>query len=203
MVAGCWDALEVSGDGERASVVAEEAYRRFASHPDPATAAVIHLRAAVFRAVGEPAAGLPLIEEALRLFAQTPPSAEHAEAWYRYAIVFLFHAEGRREASRAALNRELEIAEAADATALMSRILSGLAVDAFLRGQVGEGFAALHRGRALAEAAGDGEALLRLAVNESDALLKTGRFQQAAEVARRAGRPPGRPPGQLRCRNLG
>jgi hypothetical protein len=179
------DALEISGDGERAGVLAEEAYRRFAGHPDLATAAVIHLRAAYFRGIEAPAAGLPLIREALRLFEQTPPSADHAEAWFRYATVFLFHAEGRREASRAALNRALEIAEAAGATALISRILSGLAVDAFLRGQVEEGFAALHRGRALAEAAGDGEALLRLAVNESDALLKTGKFQQAAEVARR------------------
>jgi DNA-binding CsgD family transcriptional regulator len=179
------DALEISGDSEHAGVLAEEAYRRFAGHPDPAIAAVVHLRAAVFRGIDAPVAGLPLIQEALRLFGQAPPSADHAEAWFRYAINFLFHAEGRREASRAALNRALEIAEAAGATALISRILSGLAVDAFLRGQVEEGFAALHRGRALAEAAGDGEALLRLAVNESDALLKVGKFQQAADVARR------------------
>ena len=40
------DALEASGDGVRAGAVAEEAYRRFADHPDRATAAVIHLRAA-------------------------------------------------------------------------------------------------------------------------------------------------------------
>src|SRR5215468_5045632 len=179
------DALEISGDGERAGVLAEEAYRQFAGHPDPATAAVIHLRAAVFRAIEAPAAGLPLIKEALRLFEQAGPSAEHAEAWLRYATIFLFHAEGRREATRTALNRALEVAEAAGATALISRILSWLTVDAFFRGQVGEGFAILDRGRALAEAAGDGEALLRLAVHESDALLRTGKPQHAAEVALR------------------
>src|SRR5262249_58999461 len=116
------DALEISGDGERAGVLAEEAYRRFAAHPDPAIAAVIHLRAAVFRAIDAPAAGLPLIKEALRLFDQAPPSAEHAEAWLRYATMFLFHAEGRREPTRAALNRALEVAEAADAAAMISRI---------------------------------------------------------------------------------
>ena len=43
------DALEVSGDGVRAAAVAEEAYRRFAGHPDAATAAVICHRAAYFR----------------------------------------------------------------------------------------------------------------------------------------------------------
>jgi DNA-binding CsgD family transcriptional regulator len=179
------DALEVSGDGERAGVLAEDAYRRFAGHPDPATAAVIHLRAAVFRGIEAPDAGLPLITEALRLFGQAPPSAEHAEAWLRYATMFLFHAEGRREPARTALNRALEIAEAAGATALISRILPWLTVDAFFRGQVEEGFAILDRGRALAEAARDGQAVLRLAVTESDALLMTGKFQAAAKAALR------------------
>src|SRR5436190_5894243 len=42
------DALELSGDSPRAGAVAEEAYRRFADHPDHATAAVIHHRAAYF-----------------------------------------------------------------------------------------------------------------------------------------------------------
>jgi hypothetical protein len=179
------DALEISGQGERAGALAEDAYRRFAGHPDPATAAAIHLRAAVVRAIEAPDAGLPLIQEALRLFEQAGPSAEHAEAWLRYATIFLFHAEGRREPTRTALNRALEIAEAAGATALISRILPWLTVDAFFRGQVGEGFAILDRGRALAEAAGDGEALLRLAVTESDALIRMGKPQQAAEVALR------------------
>jgi hypothetical protein len=32
-----------------------------------------------------PAAELPLIEEALRLFEQASPSAEHAQAWLDYA----------------------------------------------------------------------------------------------------------------------
>ena len=85
----------LSGDGERAGAVAEEAYRRFADHPDPATAAVVRHRAAYFRGLDAPAAGLPLIEEALRLFEQAPPSSDHAEAWLDYASIFLLYAEGR------------------------------------------------------------------------------------------------------------
>ena len=50
-------ALENSGDSERAGELAEEAYRRFASHPDPATAAVIHQWAAFFRARARPPPG--------------------------------------------------------------------------------------------------------------------------------------------------
>ena len=55
------DALDLSGDSVRASELAEEAYRRFAGHPDPATAAVICHRAALFRAIDTPTARLPLI----------------------------------------------------------------------------------------------------------------------------------------------
>jgi DNA-binding CsgD family transcriptional regulator len=178
------DAFDVAGDGQRAGALAEEAYRRFAGHPDPATAAVIHLRAAYYRGLGAPDAGLPLIKEALRLFEQEPASAEHAEAWYHYGSMFLFHAEGRLEASRQALGRALEIAEAAGATVLMPRILAYLAVQAFTHGQLREGFAILDRGRALAEAtAGEGAAWVD--VIESAALHRTGKFQAAAEAARR------------------
>ena len=67
------DALHLSGDNARAGVVAEEACHRFASHPDPATAAAALHRAGFFRAMDAPAAGLPLLEDALRLFAQAPP----------------------------------------------------------------------------------------------------------------------------------
>ena len=129
------DALYLSGDGVRAGVVAEEAYRRFAGHPDPATAAVACHRAASYRAIDAPAAGLPLIEEALRLFEQAPPSADHAQAWLDYADIFLRSVEGRLEDIFPALNRALEIAEAAGATALIPRILASLAEDAFGAGR--------------------------------------------------------------------
>jgi hypothetical protein len=67
------DALEWSGDSEGAREFAGEAYHQFADHPDPATAAVIHHRVAHFQSIDAPATGLPLIEEALRLFGQAPP----------------------------------------------------------------------------------------------------------------------------------
>jgi DNA-binding CsgD family transcriptional regulator len=186
------DALYRAGDSERAGLVAEEAYRRFASHPDPATAAVVRHRAAlvrhraaVSRASDAPDAGLPLMQEALRLFDQAPPSSEHAEALLDYANTFLWWAEEQLQASRTALNRALEIAEAAGATALVPRIVSIIAGVAFMHGQVEDGFAAMDRGWALARAAQDGPAMVWLSGNESDALLKLGQFQRAADVASR------------------
>jgi DNA-binding CsgD family transcriptional regulator/tetratricopeptide (TPR) repeat protein len=176
------DALYRSGDNMRAGLVAEEAYRRFAGHADPGTAAVICHRAAFFRSAVSPG-GLPLMEEALRLFEQAPPSFDHANAVLDYATIFLLYVGGRLQASRTALNRALEIAEAAGATALIPRILSAIAYGAFMRGEVEEGFAALERGWALARAAQDGPALVLLAVTESDALLKLGQYQRAADMA--------------------
>ena len=179
------DALDLSGDGVDAGRVAEEAYRRFADHPDQPVAAVICQRAAHFRAIDDPVAGLPLIQQALRLFAQAPPSAEHAEAWFDYGNLFLRSAEGRLEGNRRALDRALETAEAAGATALIPRILAFLALDALMHGHVEEGLAVLQRGRVLAQGAGDGPALVWLAVTESDALLKLAKSQNAADVALR------------------
>jgi DNA-binding CsgD family transcriptional regulator/tetratricopeptide (TPR) repeat protein len=183
------DALELSGDGVGAGRVAEEAYRRFAGHPDPGTAAIVCHRAAVFRSASKPGAGRPLLEEALQLFEQAPPSAEHAAAWFDYAGGFLQAAQGGTRARPGStnvpplLNRALEMAEAAGATPLTSRILASLAHEAFLRGRVGEGQAFLERGRALAQTAQDGRAILWVAVVDSDAQLKLAKFHGAAEVA--------------------
>ena len=88
------DALDWSGAGVRAGRVAEEAYLRFAAHSDPAIAAAVCHRAGRWRATGAPDAGLALIEEALQLFEQAPPSADQAQAWLDYADIFLWSAGG-------------------------------------------------------------------------------------------------------------
>ena len=186
------DALFAAGDNERAGVLAEEACRRFAGHPDPATAAVICQRAARFRGIGEtfsgraaPGSGLPLIEQALRLFEQAPPSADYAEALFEYGDYFLLYGQGRHEDSLAALDRALEIAEAARATALIPRILSLLSANKCNRGQVSEGVALLARARALAEEAGDGASTVLVDVFETDALKTLAKFDTAIAVGRR------------------
>jgi DNA-binding CsgD family transcriptional regulator/tetratricopeptide (TPR) repeat protein len=175
-------ALEWSGDSVGAGVVAEEAYRRFAGHPDPATAAAVRRCVASFRRVDAPAAGLTLIEEALRLYERVPPSADYAEAWLDYGI-FLQYVHGRREDALPALNQALGIAEAAGAAALIPRVLAMLAADAFQSGQVEPGFAFLDRGWATAQ--DDAVALTWLAINETQAMFWLARFQEAGETALR------------------
>jgi DNA-binding CsgD family transcriptional regulator/tetratricopeptide (TPR) repeat protein len=123
------------------------------------------------------------MEEALQLFERAPPSFDHADALVDYGSIFLLNVEGQVDASLEALNRALEIAEAADATVMIPRILASIASGVFMRGQVEEGFANLERGWALAWASEDGVSQVWLAANKSDALLKLARFGEAVEVA--------------------
>ena len=137
------DARHLAGDAEGAGVLAEEAYRWFADHPDPAVAAVVRERAARFRGIGDvflggqatPGSGIPLITEALALFDQAPPSAEHAEALFYYGH-YLFSGEGRHEEGIRAIRRGQAIAEAAGAAALIPRMQPLLAYHLFLGGQL-------------------------------------------------------------------
>src|SRR5262249_13860710 len=115
--------LHPAGARVRLAPLPERASRGFPAHADPATAAVVCHRAAVVRARTAPAAGLPLMEEALRLFEQAPPSSDYTNALLDYTTIFLLYGAERLQAGRTALDRALEIAEAAGATALIPRTL--------------------------------------------------------------------------------
>ena len=188
------DALSLSGDGVRAGVVAEDAYRRFADHPDQPPPRSSTTGPRYFRAIEAPAAGLPLIEESLRLFEQAPPSADHAEAWLDYAALFLFHVEGRQQASLTATHRALEIAEAAGATAMIPRSYRSWQSTHSCAGRSRRGSPSFGGGGPWPRPLGDDVSLLWLAIVESHALLKLGKFQSATDVALHglAGRPPDR-----------
>jgi hypothetical protein len=93
------------------------------------------------------------------------------------------HAEGgRAEEIRSAVNRALEVAEAAGAATLMPQILSVLAYDLFLQGEVEQGFQVLARARSEPEASRDAWAVLWLSGAETDVLLKLGRLEEGTRV---------------------
>jgi DNA-binding NarL/FixJ family response regulator len=177
------DALGIAGDSERAGILAEEAYARFAGHPDPATAAAVLTRAADFRMRSQPEAALELLQEAIRLVSDVPPSAVQAEAWYRYGRVFLETGVRDQQTSQEALERAAEIAEAAGAAALVPRSLVTLAELAEIRGYTEEVLALLGRARELAEACGDGESLLWVAAEECLHHFSSGRTETALDAA--------------------
>ena len=177
------DALSIAGDTERAEILAEEAYSRFAGHPDPGTAAAVLTRAADFRMRSRPEAALELLQEAIRLVSDGPLSAVQAEAWYRYGRVFVETGLPDQQTSQAALERAAEIAEAAGAAALVPRSLVTLAQLAEIRGNTKEVLALLARARELAEACGDGESLLWVAAEECFLHFSSGRTETALDAA--------------------
>jgi DNA-binding CsgD family transcriptional regulator len=180
------DALEASGDTTGARAVADDAYSRFAEHPDRATAAVVHFRAGWLRAIDSPAAGEPLMKEGLRLFEGTPPSLEQARAWLRYALDYLFVVKGRQPVEiRAALGSGLRVAEAAGAASVTAPLHCLLAAESFIAGDVEEGFRLLAQARSELEPSPDAWATLWVAILESDALLKVGKLEEATRVGLR------------------
>lgn len=176
------DALALSGDGVSASEVAKEGCRRFAGHPDRAAMAVILQRAAYYRGIEVAADGLPLIQEALRLFEQEPPSADYADALTDYASLFLLYAQGRHEASRAVLEHARQIAEAAGATSLLPRLLARQGDVAMRCGEVTTGVDLLRRGREVAEMSADIPGMVWVAVTEASTLIDRGQYGEAAEM---------------------
>ncbi|MCW2569878.1 MAG: hypothetical protein JWN54_3975, partial [Mycobacterium sp.] len=175
------EALEAAGRATEAAALVEEAYTRFGAGPDHHTAALVHLRAAQYRTLADPAAARPLFEEALRLFAGSPPCAEHAEALRLYAR--MFRIEGRGQLALDHLGKALRVAKAAQALAPQVRTLGEVAQVRFLRGEVGDGFAELRHGRLLTADIDDVEPEMCIAVFESDALFNVGRLHEARRVA--------------------
>jgi DNA-binding CsgD family transcriptional regulator/tetratricopeptide (TPR) repeat protein len=176
------DAANKSGDIQQAGVLAEEAYRRFAGHPDPATAAAVHHRAGAYGAFRDPETARPLLEESLRLFELAPPSAEYAEALSGYGA-FLFSSYGRWQDRNTLQLRAAEIAEAAGATAVLGLCLAQLAGYEFMACDAEEWFTTLQRARQAAEASGDGMAVLTVDGYESALMLMSGDFARAEQVA--------------------
>jgi DNA-binding CsgD family transcriptional regulator len=126
------------------------------------------------------------MKEALRLFEGTPPSAEHARAWLRYGNAFLSQGEGRPPAEvLAALHRALEVAEAAGTATLIPKILSVIAYQSFLRGEVEDGFRLLAQARSTPEASRDADMAIWIAIAETDALLTLGKLEAATHEALR------------------
>ena len=176
------DALGIAGDSEQAAALAQEAYSRFAGHPDPGIAAAVIMRVAKFRMRSQPEAALELLQEAIRLAGNGPPSVAQAEALHCYGYVFLDTGAGDQEASRMAFQRVVEIAESIGATAWLSRGLIGLADHALNRNEASEALILSTRARALAEASADGEALLLAALEETWDLDYLGRMADAREA---------------------
>ena len=180
------DALHLSGDGVRAGAVAEEALRQFADYPDTATAAVVHHRAALFRAIETPAAGLLLMARnpcgssgsrrrrptaQKRGLTMAQRSCSTLKGSWQLALPLL--TRRWRSQKRRALRRRSRTC------------CRGCQISRSFAGGSGRGSPYSSGDGHWPRPRGNGAALVWLAVCESNALMKMGKFQNASDVALR------------------
>jgi DNA-binding CsgD family transcriptional regulator/tetratricopeptide (TPR) repeat protein len=175
------DALVASGRGAEATTLAERARARFADWPDRPVAAIIGSHAALFRTAENLDEVVPLLDEALRGFADAPPSAEQAKVELLYALTL--RVQGHAGPAFTHAEEALRLAEAAGAGAQAAKATALLANVYFIQGRVEEGWAALDRARMLADALDDPRPALWTAFYTSDACFHLGRTDEARRVA--------------------
>jgi ATP/maltotriose-dependent transcriptional regulator MalT len=190
-------ARERAGDEARALWHAEEALRQLDPAADPVRAGLLqHLRGWYGIEKTDPDVVLAANREAVRLVPAEPPSAARAQALLGYGRAL--HNQGRYEEAAAVCEQALAAARRARSQPDTGRAMAGLGCMRALTGEVDAGLALLREACALAEApsadavrAGPGEfpgdrewQVVRVAdLLLSEALLKTGRLEEAADVA--------------------
>jgi DNA-binding NarL/FixJ family response regulator len=101
------DALLSAGDEDAASALAEDALTRLRDVDPPDRADVLR-RAGTLRGRSDPAAGLALLQEALDIYGQLPPSAAHA--YTLAAVGRIHHNEGRTSENLNVINQAATLA---------------------------------------------------------------------------------------------
>jgi DNA-binding CsgD family transcriptional regulator/tetratricopeptide (TPR) repeat protein len=183
LLARCGYAAYAAGDPARAAELVRQAIALADEARQPQRAGLLHDQLARYlRILGDPGA-LDAHQQAVRLVPRRP-SAERARVLGSLAQYLLVIArvprleEARRMAAEAIAIAGRVGAVAEEATAHAS--LGGALVDL---GEADEGLAELAAAVRLARQTGDVVLPLRATVNYSDALLATGRLEQAATVA--------------------
>jgi DNA-binding CsgD family transcriptional regulator len=187
------NALDAAGQVRDAALLAEHAYDRFGASPDRDTAAAVHLLVARYRLMTRPGPLPEVLERAVRLVADGPPTADQAEALLMYANALCFG--GHSQSTRPLIAKAIRVAEAAEAPAPLVHALALAAVMDLSGGELQAGFAALRRARVLADALDDVDPSLWVDLYEAMAWFGLARLDEVervavagAERARRGGR---------------
>ncbi len=194
-------AREHAGDQGRALSHVEEALRQLDRAAEPVRAGLLHhLRGWYATGTADLDVLLAASREAVRLVPAEPPSTARARVLLGYGRALHIQA-GRYEEAAAVLEQALTVARRARSQPDIARAMTGLGMMRALTGEVDTGLAMLREACALAEppAADAGQSdtgelpgdrewqVARVAhLGLSDVLLKTGRLQEAADVAVRS-----------------
>jgi DNA-binding CsgD family transcriptional regulator/tetratricopeptide (TPR) repeat protein len=151
---------------------------------EPAQAALLYARLGEYQSeTGDSKAAVAAYEEASRLVANEPTSAEKARVLAGHGTELMRQAQ--YSASRSLCEQAIAVARAAGARAEEGRALTTLGCDLARLGDPEAGVAALRQGLSLSEAAGSFDDLHRAYYNLSVVLgLDAGRPHEALEVTR-------------------
>jgi DNA-binding CsgD family transcriptional regulator len=179
------EAVRWAGSSARAATLLQGTLADLEGHMQPAQAGLLHARLAEYRGeTGDSKAALAAYEEASRLVANEPASAEKARVLAGHGTELMRQAQ--YSASRALCEQAIEAARAVGAQAEEGRALNTLGCDLAGLGNQEGGIAALRQALALSEVAGDFDDLYRAYYNLSMALgYDEGRPQEGLKVARR------------------
>jgi predicted ATPase/DNA-binding CsgD family transcriptional regulator len=178
------EAARWRGMPDRAATLLQEALADLDSRLEPAQAALLYARLGEYQSeAGESKAAVAAYEEASRLVANQPASAEKARVLAGHGTELMRHAQ--YSASRSLCEQAIAVARAAGAQAEEGRALNTLGCDLSMLGDPEAGVAALRQALSLSEAAGNFDDLHRAYYNLSVVLgLDAGRPHEALEVTR-------------------
>jgi predicted ATPase/DNA-binding CsgD family transcriptional regulator len=178
------EAARWTGLPDRAALLIQEALANIGGHVGPARAGLLHARLGECRSeAGDSKAALAAYEEASRLVANEPASAEKARVLAGHGTELMRQAQ--YSASRNLCEQAIATARAVGAQAEEGRALNTLGADLSMLGDPDAGIATLRQALSLSEAAGNFDDLHRAYYNLSVVLgLDAGRPHEALEITR-------------------
>jgi DNA-binding NarL/FixJ family response regulator/tetratricopeptide (TPR) repeat protein len=178
------EAARWAGLPDRAAVLLQEALTDLAGHVEPARAGLLRARLAECQSeAGDTKAAMAAYEEASRLVANEPASAEKARVLAGHGTELMRQCQ--YSASRALCEQAIVVSRAVGAHAEEGRALNTLGCDLSMLGDPEAGVAALRQALSLSEAVGNFDDLHRAYYNLSVVLgLDAGRPHEAIQVTR-------------------
>jgi DNA-binding CsgD family transcriptional regulator len=175
------EALNHSGEGERAGALAEAALVALAS-ADPAVTAEVHRQLGKWRGVESPELGLENLRRAIELYERWPPSTGLLKAYDNSAA--LWRSQGNFAASAALLHRALDVCTQVHDPAMHMRFLALLAWHDMLTANHESSHRRMDEAWAIAASRTDPRGDVFLSLVHTNILLAT--CASAAEVERAA-----------------
>jgi DNA-binding CsgD family transcriptional regulator len=179
-------ALENAGDGPGSALVADDALDRLLEDADDATKVRLYYQVSYWRNVTSPQDGAALLEKAIEIGAQLPPTKEYVRALHELSLFGGERHRGTYALQNELLARALDAAKRAGTRPEQKLLTAALAVQAMIRDEEREAFAGLDRALNFVVEPADPNVDVLVAVYLTDILLNYGDLPRALEVGRAA-----------------